>query len=95
MKPEELERIAHLSKLDCSEEELQKLVNHLNMIIDHAASLQDVDTTNVTPCICVLEEKDLLLRPDEVQNDLDSEDFLKQAPDRIGNFVRVKPVIKF
>jgi|GEM_PF-584149 len=92
--PAKLRKLAALSRLGSCDDELEGMVTHLNTIIEHAESLQAVNTDDVKPCHCVLEEKTLLMRSDEPDEPLERQEFLDNCPDSIGGMVRVPDVMK-
>ena len=57
---EDVIRVAKLSKLEFTEEEIENYRKDLNKIIDHMDELNQIDTTNVEPLFNVLDTKDKL-----------------------------------
>ncbi|MES2344703.1 MAG: Asp-tRNA(Asn)/Glu-tRNA(Gln) amidotransferase subunit GatC [Chlamydiota bacterium] len=90
----ELEKLAQLSRIECSEKEKEKLLSNLRRIIAYVQLLDEVDTEGVSPCNHVLESHVNVFRLDEVGELLSREDFLANAPAHIGGMIKVPPVMK-
>ncbi len=93
MNLEHLRKIAHLSRLELSEEEEQKLLPSLNNILLWMDKLNEIDTTGVEPLIMMTEEINIK-REDEVKQDFTREQVLKNAPQTDGEFFIVPKVIE-
>ena len=77
--------IAKLSKLEFSDEEIEKFTTEMSTIIEYVNTLQGVDTSDVEDQTSVLPLNDL--RADEVEPSLSQEDAIKNAPKkRAGGF---------
>ena len=46
---EEVEHVAHLARLNLSDEELQKMTGQLDEILSYVAKLDELDTSEVAP----------------------------------------------
>ncbi|MEO8065634.1 MAG: Asp-tRNA(Asn)/Glu-tRNA(Gln) amidotransferase subunit GatC [Candidatus Doudnabacteria bacterium] len=89
---DEVNRIAKLARLSFSEAEKQKLQQELSAILDYVDQLKEVGGK-------AKEEKPdpdavNLMRNDVAESPDDPEEFLKQAPGRQGNFIKVKSVME-
>lgn len=90
--PDEVDRIAKLSRLTFNDEEKVKLQGELSSILTYVDQLKEAGG---------LAEVSLGGNPDArnlMRNDVaeiltDPEEFLAQAPDRQGNFIKVKSVL--
>ncbi|MEX0962406.1 MAG: Asp-tRNA(Asn)/Glu-tRNA(Gln) amidotransferase subunit GatC [Simkaniaceae bacterium] len=91
---EDLKKLAALSKLLMTDEELQGMIDHLKTVTDHANSLTQIDTENIEPCHIVYSDKELSLREDVVKETLDPKSFLASSPSTIGAFIRVPPIMQ-
>ena len=89
-----IKSLIELSRIDCSEEEQERLLKDLRSILDYIDLMNEVDTTHVLPCNHVLEEISNVTREDVVGTPLSRELFLSNAPSHIGGMIRVPPVIK-
>jgi aspartyl-tRNA(Asn)/glutamyl-tRNA(Gln) amidotransferase subunit C len=89
---EEVDRIAKLARLRFNEEEKQKLQQELSAILDYVDQLKQVEgKVNIE----MIEDPDAvnLMRNDVTEELTSPEEFLKQAPERQGNFIKVKSVL--
>lgn len=89
-----IKSLIELSRIDCSEEEQEKLLKDLKSILDYVDLMNEVDTSHVTPCNHVLEEIANVMREDLVGPPLPRELFLSNTPSHVGGMVRVPPVLK-
>ena len=89
---EDVLKIAKLSKLEFSENEIEKFRIDLNKIFDHMEELNSVDTTEVEPLFNVLDLKDVL-RKDIVRDSEIKKDILKNAPNSDDEFIIVPKVV--
>ena len=77
--------IAKLSKLEFSDEEIEKFTTEMSTIVEYVNTLQGVDTSDVEDQTSVLPLNDL--RADEVEPSLSQEEAIKNAPKkRAGGF---------
>ena len=89
---EDVLKIAKLSKLEFSENEIEKFRTDLNKIFDHMEELNSVDTSDVEPLFNVLDLKDVL-RKDIVRDSGIKKDILKNAPNSDDAFIIVPKVV--
>jgi aspartyl-tRNA(Asn)/glutamyl-tRNA(Gln) amidotransferase subunit C len=80
--------VARLSRLGLSDEELQHYGGQLEEILEYAARVQALPTEGVPPTAHPLPMVNAF-RDDEVEETLDREEVLSQAPDRDGPYFRV------
>lgn len=78
--PDLLKTLTQLSRIHCTAEEEEALLEGLQKILAYIDQLNAVDTEGVEPCTQIIEEEPLLLRKDEVSERFDRELFLNQAP---------------
>ena len=90
---EEVEHIAVLARLNLTEEEIARYREQLSAILDYAARLQTLDTSNIPPTSSVLPARSVL-RADKSRPGLTPEELLRNAPDAKGNQFRVPPVLE-
>jgi aspartyl-tRNA(Asn)/glutamyl-tRNA(Gln) amidotransferase subunit C len=84
-----------LCRIQCTPEEEKDILNSLSRILEYVDLINEVDLTDVPTCNFVLKEMvKRELREDEVKDLMSSEQFLANAPDRIGGMIRVPPVMK-
>ena len=89
---EDVLKIAKLSKLEFSENEIEKFRTDLNKIFDHMEELNSVDTSDVEPLFNVLDLKDVL-RKDIVRDSGIKKDILKNSPNSDDEFIIVPKVV--
>ena len=89
---EDVLKLAKLSKLEFSENEIEKFRTDLNKIFDHMEELNSVDTSQVEPLFNVLDLKDVL-RKDIVRDSGIKKDILKNAPNSDDEFIIVPKVV--
>ncbi len=89
---EAVERVAHLSRLEFSEEELEKQFEQLGSIIDMMDSLSEIDTTDVTPLNHVMDIQNVF-RQDDVHESMGVEKVLSNAPSENENMFQVPKIV--
>ena len=93
LKTEDIEKIAHLARLEISEQEVPRYVDDLSGIIDFVEQLSACDTTNVGPMAHPLDTFQRL-RPDEVTESDQRERFQAIAPQVDNGLYLVPQVIE-
>jgi len=88
-----IRKTAHLSRLQFSEEEEEKLSVDMGKIIDWMDKLNELDTTGVEPLIHMSHELNRL-RPDVAKEPLAHDRALVNAPKKDSNYFRVPKVIE-
>lgn len=89
---EDVLKIAKLSKLEFSENEIETFRTDLNKIFDHMEELNSVDTSHVEPLFNVLDLKDVL-RKDVVKDSGIKKDILKNSSNSDDEFIIVPKVV--
>lgn len=89
---EAVERVAHLSRLEFTEEELEKQYEQLGSIIEMMDSLSEIDTTNVTPLNHVMDIHNVF-REDVVHESMGAEKVLANAPEENENMFQVPKIV--
>ena len=90
---EEVRVIARLARLQLTAEEEERFASQLSDVLDYAARLREVDTSEIPPTASVLPIS-APLRPDEVRPCLPREQLLASAPDSEGGLFRVPRVLE-
>ena len=90
---EEVEYVAHLARLDFSEEENAKFTSQLNDILMYMEKLNQVETSGIEPMSHAITLQNAF-RDDVVKESLTHELSLANAPDARGPFFRVPKVIE-
>ncbi len=89
---EEVRHIARLARLRLTPEEEQRYTEQLSAILDYAARLQQVDTSQIPPTATVLPLR-APLRPDEPRPCPPRERLLANAAQQQAGMFRVPPVL--
>ena len=89
---EEVRHIANLAKLSFTEAEEEILSRDMSRILDYVDILNQVDTSNVEPMTHV-HDLTPVVRMDSVQERINHEEALRNAPDSDGEYFRVPKVI--
>jgi aspartyl-tRNA(Asn)/glutamyl-tRNA(Gln) amidotransferase subunit C len=90
---EEVLHIALLARLGLTETELERFREQLSNILENFQILQQVDTTDVPPTAQSIPLQNVT-KDDEVAPSLPADDVLANAPQRDGEFFRVKAVLE-
>ncbi len=90
---EEVKHIAKLSKLNLTEQELDKYTNDLSDIVNFANELSNIDVDGIKPTAHILDIKNVF-RKDEVQPSYDREQILKNAPSKDAGCISVPKVVE-
>lgn len=90
---EMIDRLAHLARLEFSEQEKEDLKTDLRRMIEFVEKLKEVDTEGVEPLLHITDAVNVL-REDEVKNTITKEEALLNAPLTDGNFFMVPKVFK-
>ncbi|HVW14175.1 MAG TPA: Asp-tRNA(Asn)/Glu-tRNA(Gln) amidotransferase subunit GatC [Mucilaginibacter sp.] len=90
---ETVDKIAHLARLELSEQEKETLMGDMGKILDFMAKLNEVDTTGVEPLVYMTDEINVL-REDEVKQEITREEALQNAPKHDDKYFLVAKVIE-
>lgn len=90
---DEIKKIAHLARLDFSEEEILAYTEELSKILDYFKELQEVDTSSVFPTFHPYKKK-TPFREDEVRAFENLEGLLKNVPELKETSIVVPKVVK-
>ena len=89
----QVEHIASLARIGLTDEEIEMFGEQLSQILEQFEVLKELDTTGVTPTGHA-SGLQTVMRDDLAEDSLDSEDVLKNAPRREGEFFRVNAVLE-
>lgn len=89
---EDVRHIAKLARLRFSDDGEAKMADEMGQILDYVDKLNELDTTGVPPMSHVLDVHNVF-REDEVEQRIDHEDALRDAPDADSDYFRVPKVI--
>ena len=90
---QEVKKIAELSRLSLSSEELKKRTDDMNNILNYMDTLNEIDTENVEELYNVNDIKNSL-REDNYEPSLDQKDVLANSPSSNSDYVEVPLTVK-
>lgn len=90
---EEVLKIAHLARLELTEEEALRYSFELTKILDYFSKLQKLDTQNVVPTFHALKVS-TPFREDIVKNFENKEEILNNAPHLYQRLIVVPKIVK-
>lgn len=90
---EEVLHIARLARLGIEDAEIDRLQGELSDILGHFTVLQQVDTEGVPPTAHTVAQCNVL-GYDEPAPSLTTEEVMANAPDREGDFIRIRAVLE-
>jgi aspartyl-tRNA(Asn)/glutamyl-tRNA(Gln) amidotransferase subunit C len=93
IKEETVEYVAALAKLKVTEKEKEKIALDLERILEYIETMNGLDTEGVKPMSHVLPMKNVF-REDEVVNQDNRDELLKNAPRRISDSFAVPKTVE-
>jgi aspartyl-tRNA(Asn)/glutamyl-tRNA(Gln) amidotransferase subunit C len=90
---EEVLHVARLARVGVSDEDVARLIKQLNNILENFAVLQHVDTDGVPPTSQSIPLLNVM-KTDEALPSISQDEVLKNAPQREGEFFRIKAVLE-
>jgi len=88
----DVEYIAHLSRLEITEEEKDKYAQQLSDILEHVNRMQKLDTNNIEPTFNTIDMKNVY-REDEIKPCADRKKVFDAAPSIENNGFKVPKII--
>lgn len=88
LSPEQMQKLAYLARLEFRGEELERINEQLNRILEYVSQLQELDLSDVPPMAHV-QALFNVTRPDQPEPSGIRDFVLHHAPDRDGPFFRV------
>ncbi len=89
---EQVQKVAHLARLQLTPEEEAQFTTQLNDILDYFEQLSELDTSQVEPTTRAIDTVNVT-RVDQLQSTAVREQILDCAPDRDGEFFRVPQIL--
>ena len=89
---EEVEKVAHLARLELNENEINNHAEQLEKILDYIKQLELIDTDEV-PCTTRAIEVTNVFRKDEKKNYDCTEELLELGPSREDEYFKVPKII--
>lgn len=90
--PEQVAKVAKLSRLDLPQEKLELFAGQLGDILNYMDKLGELDTDSVEPMYSPVSHT-TPLRKDEVRKDYTREEVLSNAPEQDGKFFIVPRIL--
>ena len=90
---QEVKKIAELSRLSLSSDELKKRTEDMNNIIHYMDTLNEIDTDDVDELYNV-HDMNNTLRDDSFEESLDKKDVLKNSPSSNEDYIEVPLTVK-
>jgi aspartyl-tRNA(Asn)/glutamyl-tRNA(Gln) amidotransferase subunit C len=89
---EQVHKVAHLARLELTEEEEERLTTQLGDILGYFEQLNELDVSGVEPTTRAIEVSNVV-RKDTLQPHAEREAMLDAAPDRDGDFFKVPKIV--
>ena len=89
---EQVNKVAHLARLDITSDEAQQFTTQLNSILDYFEQLQELNTDDVEPTTRAIETSNIT-RADKLEPFPNKQDLLKSAPEQDGDYFRVPKIM--
>lgn len=90
---EKVKKLAHLARLEFSEQELDLMMNDLDKMLAFVDRINELDLEEVEPLVYMNPEVDKM-REDVAKLDISKDEALRNAPDRDTDYFRVPRVLK-
>ncbi|MBM7871889.1 aspartyl-tRNA(Asn)/glutamyl-tRNA(Gln) amidotransferase subunit C [Clostridium pascui] len=89
----DVEYVAELARIELTEEEKEGLLVDLNNVLNYMEKLNELNTddTDIIVNPCYIENK---FREDEVEESMNIEDVMNNAPERLEEYIKVPNVIE-
>lgn len=91
---EDLKSLEKLARIHLSKEQEGKVLGNIKSILDYMKMLDEVATDDTPALTHPIKGMKAPLAEDEISDHLDTEEFLNQAPSRVGAFLKVPAVIE-
>jgi aspartyl-tRNA(Asn)/glutamyl-tRNA(Gln) amidotransferase subunit C len=88
---DDIKYCAKLARIELTAEEEDKFFNQLSSILGYCEKLNELDLESVEPIYQVTGQTNIF-REDVITNPSRAEDMLRNAPEREGDFIKVKNV---
>lgn len=90
---EQVKHLAKLSRLELNEDEIEKLNQDLNDILNYVKKIDELDLKNIEPLTNIIEK--LELREDEIieRNKEEREKILNNFPEKKDNYLKVPKIL--
>ncbi len=89
---EQVQKVAHLARLELMPEEEEQFATQLSSILDYFEQLGELETEDVPPTTRAIDVSNIT-RPDTLQPYPEREALLKEAPEPDGDFFKVPQIM--
>ena len=89
---EQVHKVAHLARLELTEDEEERLTAQLGSILGYFEQLNELDVSGVEPTTRAIDVSNVV-RKDTLQPYTEREAMLDSAPDRDGDFFKVPKIV--
>lgn len=90
---EQVEKIAHLARIELAESDIEKFQNQLSQVLNYIESLQEVDTSTIEETAQVTNLENVWRQDSMIDCPADERQAaLEEAPDFVANMIKVKSV---
>ncbi|NET10874.1 MAG: Asp-tRNA(Asn)/Glu-tRNA(Gln) amidotransferase subunit GatC [Merismopedia sp. SIO2A8] len=89
---DQVRKVAHLARLQLTEDEEQQFTTQLSDILDYVEQLKELDTDDVEPTARAIDVSNIV-RTDSLETWEDKESILNCAPEREGEFFKVPKIM--
>lgn len=89
---EDIKHVAGLSRLEFSEDELEKFTEQMGDIINMADQLAEVDTKDVPETVQVV-DRDTVFREDKPEHWETREELMENVPEKADGYIKVPVII--
>ncbi len=90
---ETVKYVAHLARLELDRNEIDEYTNQLNSILEYMDTLNSLDTSSIEPTSHSI-PLNCVMRDDIVRPSFATDASTQNAPEKIGSFFRVPPIIE-
>jgi len=88
-----VEHVAHLARLSLAPEEIELYTQQIDRILEYMDKLNSIDTIGIEPTTHAVPLGNVF-RQDEVNHNFQVEESVGNAPERMGSFFKVPPIIE-
>jgi len=85
---EQIKHLAHVSRLEFSEEELKEMQGDMGKILDFVAQIDALDLSGIEP-LTQMSDSVNVMREDQTKGMIQKEEALRNAPDANSDYFRV------
>lgn len=91
--PAEVDKLAHLARLEFSAEEKKAMLEDMDKILQFVDKISELNLEGVEPLVYLNEEGNIM-RPDQVEQSVTKDEALKNAPQRDTDYFLVPKVVQ-